>query len=53
MCRCEYVGTSAYKGHKRALELLELETLRVVSCPTWVLETELSSSGRAPNTLND
>lgn len=47
------MGIGANEGHKRTLELLELETQRVVSCPTWVLGIELKSSGRAPNTLND
>lgn len=39
MCRCEHVGTDAYEGQKRALELLELEMQVVVSHPTWVLGT--------------
>lgn len=43
------MGTSVYKGHKRALELLELETQRVVSCPTWVLGTQLL--WKSPQTL--
>lgn len=36
-----HVSASAYGGQKRALDLLELESPRFVSCPTWVLGTEV------------
>jgi hypothetical protein len=35
------MGVGAQAGQKRASAVLELEVQAVVSCPTWVLETEL------------
>jgi hypothetical protein len=38
---------NAFRAQKRALDPLELELQTVVSCPAWVLGTELVSSARA------
>lgn len=51
MGRCDHVGSDAYGG-QRALDLLELEIQVVVSHSTWVLGSELRSSGRATDTFS-
>lgn len=51
--RC-HMHTGAQRSQKRASDSLELELQVVVStpmAPTWVLETEPNSSGKARSTL--
>lgn len=48
MCKC-----GGLASQKRALDPLKLELQVVVSCPTSLLGTELMSSARAANALND
>lgn len=43
------VSVGALRDHQI---LLELELQEVVSCPTWVLQTELRSCGTRISTLN-
>lgn len=51
VCVCSvHVGAPA--GQKRVLSPLELEWQAVVSCPPWVLGTELESSGSTASILN-
>lgn len=44
--------TDAYQGQKRVLDPLELELQAVMSCPVWVLGTELGSLARAASNLS-
>lgn len=47
------VHESVHKGQQKVSDSLELEELEtVLSLLTWVLRTELNSSGRAATTLN-
>ena len=59
VCVCVCVLVLAYAmyvcvsgGQKSVLDPLELEFQVVMSCPMWMLGTELGFSGRAPATLN-
>ena len=51
MCvfECMHMCEGVHRSQKRVLDLLELELQAVVSCPTWILGTELRSSVRAAN----
>lgn len=46
-----YVSVATLRGLKRSLSPLELEFQGTVSCPTWVLRTELWSFARAVSAL--
>ena len=47
VCPCVFVYVCALRGQKRVSIPLELELEAVVNHPTWLVETELRSSGRA------
>ena len=47
-----YVFMHMTCAYEWTLDTLELELQAVVSCPMWVLRTELGSSGRAAQALN-
>jgi hypothetical protein len=47
------VFVGAQRRQKRALDTLELALQAFVSCPVWVLTTELWSSGRTRKALNN
>lgn len=44
LCGCVHKSTGAHRGQKRGLESLELV---VVSCPMWLMGTELGPSAKA------
>jgi hypothetical protein len=46
VCMYVHVCVGGRVGQKKVPDPLELELQAVVSCPTWVLETELGSSAR-------
>lgn len=48
---CPHIAMGAHVGQKRASEPLELGFKVVVSCPMWVLGTELGSSVSAAGSL--
>lgn len=52
MCSCPYVSADAQGGQKEEMGALEFKLHTVVSCPTWVLRTNLQSSGRATSTCD-
>lgn len=46
------ISTGACRAQKRLLNTLELQLWTAVSCPMWVLGTELSSSAKEMHALN-
>lgn len=51
MCVSMWAYAGTFRDLKRTVESLELEFQIAVSCPTWVLGTELCSSGRSASAL--
>lgn len=52
VCMFAHTGVGVCGGRRRALDSLELKIETVVSCPKWLLGTELQVSGRAANAGN-